>query len=76
MNTAETIAAIRLVIDALNAAHLAGVDFDRLGSLFDRARAEGREITDAEIAELAGVNDAALAELDSAIAARELEDGQ
>lgn len=70
MSAAQTAKVIRIAIDSLHAAHLAGVDFGRLAQLFETARAEGREITDEEINLLAAGSADALVELDGAIAAR------
>jgi predicted metalloenzyme YecM len=70
MSAAQTAQIIRLAIDALYVAQMAGIEFQQLGALLSRARAEGRDITDAEIEQLAAGANQALTELDSAIAAR------
>lgn len=70
MHTSEVLRATRLLIDAINTVQAVGIDLNRLGSMIDQARAEGRELTDEEIQSLAGANADAMAELDSAIAAR------
>lgn len=70
MNTVELLSATRLLIDAINTAQAVGVDFARVNALIEQALAEGREITDDEIQQLAASASNALHELDSAIAAR------
>ena len=66
----ELLQATRLLIDAINTAQAVGVDFAKAKAVIDRARTEGRDITEEEIQQLAAGSADALAELDSAIAAR------